>query len=88
WQVAFTGAEPVRIETLRRFSKTFSPYGFRSTAFYPCYGMAETALIVSGGGVHTSPTVLNIKSHQLAKHQVEVSNNSTPKRDSDTDLDI
>ncbi len=29
WDVAFTGAEPVRYETLERFASTFAPCGFR-----------------------------------------------------------
>lgn len=49
WEVAFTGAEPVRAETLDQFAATFEPCGFRREAFHPCYGMAETTLLVSGG---------------------------------------
>jgi len=49
WRVAFNGAEPVRAETLERFIETFEPCGFRPEAFYPCYGLAEATLIVSGG---------------------------------------
>ncbi len=49
WQVAFNGAEPVRRETLERFSAAFAGCGFRPEAFYPCYGLAEGTLIVSGG---------------------------------------
>jgi len=48
WEVAFNGAEPVRADTLRRFSERFGPYGFRAETHYPCYGMAETTLIVTG----------------------------------------
>jgi 8-amino-7-oxononanoate synthase len=49
WEVAFNGAEPVRAETLENFARKFAKVGFRYEAFYPCYGMAETTLIVSGG---------------------------------------
>jgi acyl-CoA synthetase (AMP-forming)/AMP-acid ligase II len=49
WRIAFNGAEPVQAETLQRFAATFSPYGFDSRAFYPCYGMAEATLLISGG---------------------------------------
>ncbi|MDW8319497.1 MAG: fatty acyl-AMP ligase, partial [Anaerolineae bacterium] len=49
WKVAFNGAEPVRRETLERFSQAFAGCGFRPEAFYPCYGLAEGTLIVSGG---------------------------------------
>ena len=48
WEVAFNGAEPVRADTLRRFTERFAPYGFRAESHYPCYGMAETTLIVTG----------------------------------------
>jgi 8-amino-7-oxononanoate synthase/acyl carrier protein len=48
WIVAFNGAEPVRSDTLRRFAERFGPYGFRPETHYPCYGMAETTLIVTG----------------------------------------
>jgi len=49
WKVAFNGSEPVRAETLERFSDAFAPFGFRREAFYPCYGMAEATLLVAGG---------------------------------------
>ena len=49
WRVAFNGAEPVRAQTLQQFAKTFAPYGFDPSAFYPCYGMAEATLLISGG---------------------------------------
>jgi amino acid adenylation domain-containing protein len=49
WRVAYNGAEPVRASTLERFAATFAPSGFRREAFYPCYGLAEATLFVSGG---------------------------------------
>ncbi len=49
WEVAFSGAEPIRAQTLDRFAEAFAPAGFRKEAFYPCYGLAEAALIVTGG---------------------------------------
>ncbi|MEA5506597.1 amino acid adenylation domain-containing protein [Halotia wernerae UHCC 0503] len=57
WEVAFNGAEPIRAETLAKFAETFATCGFRASSFYPCYGMAETTLIVAGG-VKTKPPVL------------------------------
>ena len=47
WRVAFTGAEPIRSETLQRFIKTFAPCGFQAHAFTPGYGLAELTLMVS-----------------------------------------
>ncbi|MGA7933678.1 MAG: AMP-binding protein, partial [Kovacikia sp.] len=51
WQSAYNGAEPVRRSTLERFTQAFAACGFQSRCFYPCYGMAETTLIVAGGQV-------------------------------------
>jgi acyl-CoA synthetase (AMP-forming)/AMP-acid ligase II len=57
WRVAFNGAEPVRAETIDRFSTRFAEIGFQRKAFFPCYGLAEASLIVSGGGA-ARPRVL------------------------------
>jgi acyl-CoA synthetase (AMP-forming)/AMP-acid ligase II len=70
WQVAFTGAEPIRAETLVQFSQTFAECGFRPEAFYPCYGMAETTLMVTGGTKLTPSKVLALDSAALEHHQV------------------
>ncbi|ELR99059.1 fatty acyl-AMP ligase [Gloeocapsa sp. PCC 73106] len=65
WEVAFTGAEPVRSETIQNFVETFAPCGFRAEAFYPCYGMAETTLIVTGGAKTVAPIIDNFKLEAL-----------------------
>jgi len=57
WRVAFNGAEPVRSETLDAFAEAFEPCGFHREAFYPCYGLAEATLIVSGGYAYQPPVV-------------------------------
>jgi acyl-CoA synthetase (AMP-forming)/AMP-acid ligase II len=55
WTVAYNGAEPIRADTLKRFATTFASCGFRPNFFYPCYGLAEATLIVSGGFVKDEP---------------------------------
>ncbi|MBV6625896.1 MAG: fatty acyl-AMP ligase [Rivularia sp. (in: Bacteria)] len=70
WEVAFTGAEPIRSETLERFAKTFACCGFRKEAFYPCYGMAETTLIVSGGEKRELPITCKIEDIALEQNLV------------------
>ncbi len=70
WNLAFNGAEPVRAETLDAFSKTFEPCGFRRTAFYPCYGMAEATLIVTGGFKAALPVVRTFDAEALENNQV------------------
>jgi acyl-CoA synthetase (AMP-forming)/AMP-acid ligase II len=48
WSVAFNGAEPVRWQTLQAFAHKFAPAGFRPSALFPCYGLAEATLLVAG----------------------------------------
>jgi acyl-CoA synthetase (AMP-forming)/AMP-acid ligase II len=51
WDVAYNGAEPIRADTMKQFAATFASCGFRSSAFHPCYGLAEATLLVSGGSL-------------------------------------
>jgi acyl-CoA synthetase (AMP-forming)/AMP-acid ligase II len=70
WNLAFTGAEPIRAETLDNFAATFAPCGFRKEAFYPCYGMAETTLIVSGGLKKELPITCKVDAIALEQNRV------------------
>ncbi|MBW4644889.1 MAG: AMP-binding protein [Goleter apudmare HA4340-LM2] len=70
WEVAFNGAEPIRSETLERFAQAFAPCGFRRSAFYPCYGMAEGTLIVSGGEKTSAPIVCEVETKAIEQNQV------------------
>lgn len=70
WQLAFSGAEPVQYATLTQFAKAFVPSGFRSQAFYPCYGMAETTLLVTGEAVRAEPKHLILDAAALQENQV------------------
>jgi len=58
WELAFCGAEPVRPSTMQRFAEAFAETGFRSGALYPCYGLAEATVFVSGGGAGDGVKVL------------------------------
>ena len=69
WSLAFTGAEPVRPETLEKFLETFGVSGFSDRAFYPCYGMAETTLLVTGGYRSRSPVLHTVDRNALARNQ-------------------
>lgn len=73
WDLAFNGAEPVRADTLERFARTFESCGFRREAFYPCYGMAETTLFVSGGAKRTPPVVHHFEGAALEQDRVVAS---------------
>jgi acyl-CoA synthetase (AMP-forming)/AMP-acid ligase II len=66
WSVAAVGAEPIRAETLNRFAETFEPCGFRRETFYPCYGLAEATLMVTGGSKTAPPVIKSLPSEDSA----------------------
>jgi amino acid adenylation domain-containing protein len=69
WQVAFTGAEQVRPDTIDRFCDAFAGSGFRRQAFYPCYGLAEATLMVAGGRADAAPVVRHVDAAALLAGQ-------------------
>jgi len=69
WSLAAVGAEPIREEALERFIETFGPYGFQRRAFYPCYGLAEATLIVSGGRRSPRISTKNLQKEALEQNQ-------------------
>ncbi|OUL26109.1 condensation domain-containing protein [Nostoc sp. 106C] len=73
WSVAFNGAEPIRHNTLERFAATFAECGFRPEAFYPCYGMAEATLMVSGVTKTSIPRSKTVDKIALSQNQIRES---------------
>lgn len=71
WSLAFVGAEPIRPETLERFAAAFAPCGFKPAAFYPCYGLAEATLMVSGAARAAGPTMQAFDDVALSERRVE-----------------
>jgi len=49
WELAFCGADSISCDILKKFTKFFGPCGFNPNALYPCYGLAEATLFVTGG---------------------------------------
>jgi len=70
WRVAVNGAEPIRIETLDRFARTFACCGFRRSALYPGYGLAEATLKVTGGRKTEEYVTCRVDTAALAQHRV------------------
>ena len=70
WQVAFNGAEPIRPGTLNAFYEKFARVGFHREAFFPCYGMAETTLIVTGAYMDKVPKLGRYDGKALDEHRV------------------
>lgn len=79
WEVAFCGAEPVREPTYSRFSRTFEPRGFRRAAFFPCYGLAEATLFVTGSQRGAPPKTCAVNTAALERGAVVLA------RDEDSD---
>ena len=70
WTIAFNGSEPVRADVMDRFAATFVGCGFRRNAFYPCYGLAEATLMVSGSGKSQPVVVGEFSKGELENHRV------------------
>ncbi|ALO46848.1 AMP-binding protein [Pseudohongiella spirulinae] len=48
WRLAYCGSEKIDADVLRVFAEQWAGNGFKLSAFYPCYGLAESTLFVSG----------------------------------------
>ena len=70
WTTAFNGAEPVHAATIERFAAAFAPCGFRREALYPCYGLAEATLFVTGALETRPPVYADLNSDDLEQHRV------------------
>ena len=79
WVSAYNGAEPVHKATLDRFAESFAPCGFRPRNFYPCYGMAESTLIITGGQVGDEPKYFAADADALERHQVRIADALTQR---------
>ena len=65
WRVGLNGAEPVRAETLERFTTVFGRCGFDAETHYPSYGLAEATLFVTGGRVDAEALLLAVAAAAL-----------------------
>jgi acyl-CoA synthetase (AMP-forming)/AMP-acid ligase II len=70
WDIAANGSEPVRASTLDAFDKCFAPYGFKRQAFFPCYGLAEATLLVTGIPRGQEPTIKEFSARALERGEV------------------
>jgi acyl-CoA synthetase (AMP-forming)/AMP-acid ligase II/acyl carrier protein len=70
WRVAFSGAESIRAKTLEDFAHCFQDCGFHSTAFHPCYGMAEATLMLSSKRGGAVPKITAVDGVALEQHRL------------------
>ena len=66
----FCGSEPVRKETLTAFARKFGSASFIERQFYPCYGLAESVLIATGGDHRREPVYLSLDVRALEDGKV------------------
>ncbi|PXX71229.1 acyl-CoA synthetase (AMP-forming)/AMP-acid ligase II [Nocardia tenerifensis] len=70
-RVALCGAEPVRVDTMDTFAEHFGAAGFDAHSLFPCYGLAEATLLVTGGPAGSGLTTVEVDPTALAKGRVE-----------------
>lgn len=80
WKVAFNGSEPIRHQTLGQFADYFKPCGFRATASVPCYGMAETTLVVSAIGVKNQNQFDHINTKNYLEGKRKIAETAEPEQ--------
>ncbi|QET05158.1 amino acid adenylation domain-containing protein [Cupriavidus pauculus] len=71
WRLAFCGAEPIRAETMTRFAERFAASGFAAGALYPCYGMAEATLLVTGSRAGSGAHIARFDADALAQGRAQ-----------------
>ncbi|KAA0944446.1 non-ribosomal peptide synthetase [Pseudomonas sp. ANT_H14] len=71
WRVAYSGSEPIRLDTLERFAEKFAPCGFTPNNFFASYGLAEATLFVAGSTRGQGIPALRLDEQALAANRAE-----------------
>jgi len=71
WRVAYSGSEPIRLDTLERFAEKFAPCGFTADNFMASYGLAEATLFVAGTPRRQGIPSLRVDDGALAQNRIE-----------------
>ncbi|WLH94188.1 AMP-binding protein [Pseudomonas hefeiensis] len=77
WRVAYSGSEPIRLDSLERFAEKFAPCGFTPDSFMASYGLAEATLFVAGTPRSQGIPSLRMDDTALAHHRAEPGQGST-----------
>ncbi|MBK9331723.1 MAG: AMP-binding protein [Ignavibacteria bacterium] len=72
WTTAMNAAEPVRAETIEKFSEYFSECGFKKKYFSPGYGLAEGTLILSTSFTKDEPALKRFDDKKIEKKNIAV----------------
>ncbi|MCF5721436.1 non-ribosomal peptide synthetase [Pseudomonas syringae] len=71
WRVAYSGSEPIRLDTLERFAEKFAACGFTPDNFFASYGLAEATLFVAGGTRGHGIPSMRVDEQALAANRAE-----------------
>ncbi len=71
WRVAYSGSEPIRLDTLERFAEKFAACGFSEQSYFASYGLAEATLFVAGGQRGLGIPALRLDEAALAQNRAQ-----------------
>ncbi len=71
WDVAFNAAEPLRKDTIERFSRRFETFGLKRSALFAGYGLAESTVFVSGVAKGSEPNYMRLDRGALQRDEVQ-----------------
>jgi acyl-CoA synthetase (AMP-forming)/AMP-acid ligase II len=74
WRAAANGSEPVRADTIGRFTERFAEAGFHPSAMAPCYGLAEATLVVSMSRPSNPVSIVSFDKNLLSQGVIKESN--------------
>jgi len=66
------GAEPISVDLMTRFMSTMGGHGFKSTAMFPVYGLAEATLAVTFPPLNQTPKIETLSRKRLQSYQEAV----------------
>ncbi|MBB2487981.1 AMP-binding protein [Mitsuaria sp. WAJ17] len=81
WDLAFCGAEPIQRATVEDFLGASAAHGFAPGAFFPCYGMAEATVQVTGVNKGEGIHYLEVSNTALARGRIEAPAPGAPEAD-------
>ncbi|MDF2490380.1 MAG: peptide synthase, partial [Pseudomonas sp.] len=71
WRVAYSGSEPIRLDSLERFAEKFASCGFTPDSFMASYGLAEATLFVAGTPRGRGIPAMRMDDAALAQNRAE-----------------
>ncbi|MCP4837708.1 MAG: AMP-binding protein [Phycisphaera sp.] len=81
WRNAINGAEPISARTIDRFVEAFGPQGYRRGTFFPCYGLAEATLMISGSPSGDAPVIRSLDKAALKENRIRTASGEDPTRE-------